>query len=127
MKTRIALVSAVTLALVACGGGGGSSYSSPTGTTGTIGTTGSVPANTIEATDGLVFNPTTLTVTKGTVVTFTFGTVQHTVVFNAVSGAPANIPPSSPNTSVPLTFGTSGAFAFHCSIHSYMTGQITVQ
>jgi plastocyanin len=123
MKIRIAMISAVALALTACGGGGGGNgYSSPTGTTGT---TGTAAANTIEATDGLTFNPTTLTVTKGTMVTFTFGSTTHTVVFGAGSGV-ADIA-GSYSTSAQRTFNNAGTFSFHCSIHSYMTGQITVQ
>jgi plastocyanin len=119
------LLAAVTL--VACGGGGGaSSNSSATGPYGNQGTTAAtVPANTIEATDGLAFNPNSLTVSKGTTVTFTFGSVTHSVAFNAGSGV-ADIPDSY-STSVDRTFNTTGTFAFHCNIHSYMTGQITVQ
>lgn len=126
MKMRTAVIPAVTLALIACGGGGGgSNYSAPTGNygPGTTGTTTS--ANTIQATDGLAFNPTSLTVSKGTTVTFTFATVMHTVVFDAGAGV-SDIPASS-NTSVQRTFNSTGSFAFHCSIHNYMTGQITVQ
>ena len=123
MKMRTAVIAAVTLALIACGGGGGgSNYSAPTGNYGP-GTTTS--ANTIQATDGLAFNPTSLTVSKGTTVTFTFATVTHTVVFDAGAGV-SDIPASS-NTSVQRTFNTTGSFAFHCSLHNYMTGQITVQ
>jgi plastocyanin len=131
MKKRLVVVSVVTLALTACGGGGGNSYSTPTGTTGTTGTTGSTgtttpPANTIQATDGLVFSPTTLTVARGTTVTFTFGSVMHNVMFNG-AGAPANIADTM-NGSATRTFSTAGTFGFNCSIHgSYMTGQVTVQ
>lgn len=129
MQFRFVLFPVVTLALVACGGGGGSSYSGPTGTSGTpgtTGTTGTVPVNTIQATDGLVFNPSTLTVAKGTMVTFTFGSVVHNVTFNG-AGAPPNIPDTY-NGSAPRTFSNAGTFGFQCSIHGgYMTGQITVQ
>jgi plastocyanin len=131
MKMRIAMVSAVALALVACGGGGGgSNYSSPTGTTGTTGTTGNTgttaPTNTFQATDGLSFNPTTLTVTKGQVVTFSFGSVTHNVVFATGSGV-TNIPDSH-DVSTTRQFNTAGTFSFQCSIHGgYMAGQITVQ
>ena len=125
MTMRIALIPAVTLGLIACGGGGGSNYSSPTGNYGSTGSTGTVSANTIQATDGLVFNPTNLTVSKGTTVTFTFGSVTHTVVFGAGSGV-TDIAETYSN-SVQRTFNTAGTFAYHCSIHSYMTGQITVQ
>ena len=126
MKMRTAAIAAVTLAVIACGGGGGgSNYSAPTGTYGP-GTTEATPsANTILATDGLTFNPTGLTVSKGTTVTFTFASIAHNVLFAAGSGV-TDIADSY-STSVQRTFNTAGTFAFHCSIHSNMTGQITVQ
>lgn len=124
MKMRIAIIPVLTLALISCsggGGGGGSSYSTPTAP---------VPqppaaANTIAATDLLNFSPTDLTVTKGTAVTFTFQSVTHSIVFDAGAGV-ADTGPLY-NTSVQRTFSTAGTFPFHCAIHSYMTGQITVQ
>jgi plastocyanin len=127
MKMRTAVIPAVTLALIACsGGGGGSSYSTPTDPYGNQGTTGTTTsANSIQATDGLVFNPTSLTVSKGTTVTFTFGSITHNIAFGAGSGV-ADIP-GSYSTSVQRTFNTAGTFAFQCSIHSNMTGQITIQ
>jgi plastocyanin len=127
MKMRTAVIPAVTLALIACsGGGGGSSYSTPTDPYGNQGTTGTTTsANTIQATDGLAFDPTSLTVSKGTTVTFTFGSITHNVAFDAGAGV-ADIP-NSYGTSVQRMFNNAGTFAFHCSIHSYMNGQITVQ
>ena len=128
MRLRLAILTAAALGVAACGGGGGGkSYSTPTspGTPSTP-STPTVPANTIQATDGLAFNPTTLTVTRGTTVTFTFATVAHTVVFSG-TGAPTNVAESS-NTSAQRTFANAGVFGFTCSIHGgYMTGQITVQ
>jgi plastocyanin len=127
MKMRTAVIPAVTLALIACsGGGGGSSNSTPTDPYGNQGPTGSTTsANTIQATDELAFNPTSLTVSKGTTVAFTFGSITHNVAFGAGSGV-SDIPDSY-STSVQRTFNTAGTFAFQCRIHSYMTGQITVQ
>ena len=122
MKMRTAVIPAVTLALIACSGGaGGSSYSTPTDPYGNQGTTGTTTsASTIQATDGLAFNPSSLTT-----VTFAFGSITHNVAFGAGSGV-ADIP-GSYSTSVQRMFNTAGTFAFHCSIHSGMTGQITVQ
>jgi plastocyanin len=127
MKMRTALIPAVTLALIACSGGaGGSSYSTPTDPYGNQGTTGTTTsASTIQATDGLAFNPSSLTVSKGTTVTFAFGSITHNVAFGAGSGV-ADIPDSY-GTSVERTFNTAGTFAFRCSIHNNMTGQITIQ
>lgn len=124
MKMRTAVIPAVAIALIACGGGG-SNYSSPTSTYGP-GTTGTpVAANTVQATDGLAFDPANITVSKGTTVTFTFASITHNVQFAAGSGV-SDIPNSS-STSAQRTFTTAGSFAFRCSIHAGMTGQITVQ
>ena len=73
------------------------------------------------------FQPTTLTVAKGTSVTFQNSSgIDHNVVFdNATSGA-ADIGLIS-SGSVVRTFNTAGTFAFHCTIHAGMTGSITVQ
>lgn len=119
-----------TLGLAACGGGGGGNDAGtgPYGTTPTGGTptTPTPPANTIQATDALVFVPTSLTVPRTTTVTFTFGSVAHNVVFSGGAGAPAN-PGNYSNFSVQRTFNTAGTFGFTCTIHTYMSGSITVQ
>src|SRR5438105_15913472 len=67
------------------------------------------------------FQPTTLTVVKGTNVSFqNNSTVDHNVVFdNATSGAD-DIGLISSGTVV-RTFNKAGTFAFHCTIHAGMT------
>ncbi|MFI5312067.1 MAG: plastocyanin/azurin family copper-binding protein [Gemmatimonadales bacterium] len=127
MRMRAVMGCTALIAIAACGGGGSNGYSSPTNSTPTSPTgTTQVPANTIQATDGLVFNPNTLTVAKGTTVTFTFGSTTHNVTFSG-TGAQYNIPDTY-NGSAQRTFSTAGTFGFTCSIHGgYMTGQITVQ
>lgn len=127
----------VTLALAAaCGGGGGSSSNGPTApvtqnttpssTPTTTPTTSTTPAtNEVIADDANTFNPGTLTVSKGTTVTFTFKGTAHNVIFANVTGAPANIPTSS-NTSVARTFGTAGTFGYDCTLHAGMRGSVVV-
>jgi plastocyanin len=117
--------------LAACGGGGSNSgTTSPYGGGGTT-TTGAdqnpapTTPNTINANPGLAYNPTSLTVSSGTTVTFSFGAVGHSITFNT-SGAPADVPVTS-NANVTRVFSTTGVFNFHCSVHTYMTGTITVQ
>jgi len=82
-------------------------------------------ANEIIATSASTFNPASLTVAKGATVTFTFQSVEHNVVFDAVTGAPAGIGATTSNA-VQRVFATSGAFGFQCTIHSGMRGSVTV-
>jgi plastocyanin len=80
--------------------------------------------NTVNANPGLAFNPSLLTVTAGTTVTFAFGDTAHTVTFKT-AGAPANIPATS-DASVSVLFPTAGTYNYQCTIHPYMTGTIQV-
>lgn len=92
--------------------------SSPTGNNG--GGDGDIQANA-----ALQFVPGQLTVTQGASVTWDFGPVAHTVVFDQVSGRPADIATTA-NQSVSRTFGSVGTFPYTCSIHPGMDGTITV-
>ena len=110
-------VTALLTALAACGGGGGGT---------TEPTTQPSPAQaTVHATDAMAFTPNSVTVRPGGTVEFEFGSVAHTVVFTAVSGAPAEIP-SSASTTVERAFASAGTFAYHCTIHPGMSGTVVV-
>jgi plastocyanin len=128
MKMRTALIPAVTLVLIACSGGGGGGATGGTGPYNTQPSTDN-PAptapNTINANPAIAYNPQYLTVAPGTTVTFTFFSVQHGVTFDT-PGSPSNVPPTT-NASVNVVFPTAGTYNFHCPIHSYMTGYVTVQ
>ncbi len=126
-RSTFAIACAAILSAAACSGGGSTSPANNTGgnNNGTTGGTTQVPANTVIATSTDVFNPSALTVTKGTTVTFTFESVVHNVVFTAVTGRPADIGNTS-NQSVTRTFSTAGTFPYTCTIHG-MQGSITVQ
>jgi plastocyanin len=108
--------------VAACSGGGGTSTSPLT--TGGNGTPSQPATNQVLATLGNAFNPATLTVTKGTEVSFSFATT-HNVTFAATAGAPANIGDTSTGT-VTRTFSTAGTFNYQCTIHSGMTGVVIV-
>ena len=121
-------LAAALLVVVACGGGGGNG---PTG-----GTTSNYPGttpdptnttpNSVNATASSTFDPASLTVPKGTTVTFTFLSVTHNVTFDAASGAPANIPSMS-GGSITRTFSASGTFGYQCTLHNGMRGTVIVQ
>ena len=114
--TLFAIATAASTTLAACGGG-----SKSTGPT-----SQPAPAQvTVQATNSLAFTPSSVTVKPGGKVEFEFGSVAHTVVFSAVSGAPAEIPASS-NVTVERTFASAGTFAYHCTIHPGMAGTVVV-
>ena len=85
------------------------------------------PANTVDATTSDTFDPSSLSVSVGTVVSFVFASTGHNVTFDAVAGRPPDITGSNSNTTITRTFSTAGTFTYQCTIHSNMTGSITVQ
>lgn len=116
-----------TVVCTACGGGsaGGDSPTSPTDYNGGTPATPATPgANQVIASSASAFSPASLTVAAGTTVTFTFESVSHDVVFDNVSGAPADIG-STAAASVTRIFATKGTFPYQCTIHSGMRGTVT--
>lgn len=129
---RLSLVSAALCVsiLSACGGGGGGSPAGPSGSTGGTGGTGGTgnatcPSGTICLRDSN-FDPSSLTVARGTSVTFSNNSgIEHNVTFESGSGIQSiGNHSSGTNTRV---FNTSGNFPFQCTLHAGMTGHIVVQ
>lgn len=85
------------------------------------------PPNTVNATTGDTFDPSSLTVSVGTTVSFAFASTGHNVTFDAVAGRPADITGTNSNVTITRTFNAAGTFGYHCTIHAGMTGSITVQ
>lgn len=74
---------------------------------------------------GMAFSPTTLTVAKGTTVTWANDdTVGHTVTGD--NGGPKSGTINNHET-YSYTFNAAGTFKYHCSIHPSMTGTVIVQ
>ncbi len=120
------------LVLTACGsaaGGTGPAPGGPGGPSGPPVVSGGHLTTITASGSGVIpyfFSPVPDTVAVGTVVTFHFLDVTHTVTFNQAVGAPADIPPTS-NADSTRVFATAGTFTYMCSIHQYMMGTVVVQ
>jgi len=86
---------------------------------------GTSSASMIEDSPGhYAFGPSAMTVVAGTTVTWTnTSDAPHTVTSD--TGAFGSNP-VAPSTSFRFTFSKAGTFNYHCSIHPYMHGAITV-
>lgn len=123
------LIAVALLAATAtyCGGSGGDNGTAPLPGN-PLGATCTPAAGTVCIGTNNSFNPTSVTITKGSTVTWNNPTgVTHNVTFNAVTGAPANIPNFSSGTRSDV-FATAGTYPYHCTIHGLsMSGTIVVQ
>ena len=72
---------------------------------------------------GLAFHPPTLTVKRGTKVTFAN---QDNTTHTATSGS-FDTKRIAPGSSVTVKFSSKGTFAYHCKIHPFMKGKIVVE
>ncbi|HXD23334.1 MAG TPA: plastocyanin/azurin family copper-binding protein [Gemmatimonadaceae bacterium] len=133
MRNRALLVGLALVCAAACskgttapttnGTGNGNSNNNNTGDT----TATAPPPNTVDANTNNTFNPSPLTVTVGTTVSFVFGAVGHNVTFANTTGRPADIGGSNSNTTITRQFNTAGTFNYQCTIHAGMTGTVIVQ
>ncbi|MDO8491761.1 MAG: cupredoxin family copper-binding protein, partial [Dehalococcoidia bacterium] len=71
------------------------------------------------------FSPASISVPVGTTVTWTNkDSVAHTVTSDSGVFNSGNL---STNKTFSYTFATAGTFPYHCSLHTYMKGTVTVQ
>jgi len=71
------------------------------------------------------FTPGAITLAVGDTVMWTNKSdAPHTVTSD--NGGPLSSPTLQPNQTFSFTFTTPGTFAYHCSIHPYMKGSVTV-
>ena len=110
----ILLSGAIALALVGC--------AAKTPTPSTVNT--SAAANTITISN-FAFTTSAASYPVGTVLTVVNNdTTTHTVTADNGSFDTGHI---SPGQSATITLSKAGTITFHCSIHTYMTGTLTVQ
>jgi plastocyanin len=94
-----------------------------TSTPSTSSTTSTSNAVTIQ---NFAFSPASITVKKGTTVTWTNqDSTAHTVTETDGQTGPASGDLGT-GKSYSFTFNTAGTFKYHCSIHTNMTGTVTV-
>ncbi len=75
--------------------------------------------------DGTKFNPSSLTISSGTTITWTNKeSSTHTVTSDKGTFESGDMMKSK---TFSFTFTTAGTFAYHCKHHSGMTGSVTVQ
>jgi plastocyanin len=103
-----------------------SSYNNMIGMTGGTGGTGgsSGPGANEVFIQGMAFNPSTITVTAGTTITWTNkDAVSHTVTSSTALFNSGSI---GANGTYSFTFATAGTYAYYCAIHPSMTASVTV-
>lgn len=75
---------------------------------------------------GLSFVPFTTVIPVGGTVRFSFPSLEHNVIFERKTGAPADISVRR-NTTVARTFPVAGSFPYDCTLHPGMSGVIDVR
>jgi plastocyanin len=87
-----------------------------------------VAANTADVhVDNFSFSPDTLTVSTGTVVTWTnHDDIPHTVVSDAAPPV-FKSPPLDTDQAFSYTFSKPGTYRYFCSIHPHMVGTVIVK
>ncbi len=111
------------LTLIAC-----ASTGSPPATSAPAASAASAKTATVNI-KGFAFGPATITVAKGTKVTFSNqDSANHTVTSGANRTKDGKFDePVDAGTQATITFDTPGTFEYFCTLHSSMKGTITVQ
>jgi plastocyanin len=124
MCRRVAGAATLIAGLAACGG----SSSTPSNTGASVGNAGTnlgAAAETIKTSDQLRFDPRSTTAHVGDVIQWSNpGTITHTITFD--SNQSLSDSSLDPGGTWQVKFTAAGTYQFHCSIHTVMTGTITV-
>ena len=94
-----------------------------------VNVTGTLPssADVIASSGDYTFTPKNVAIGRGGSVTWTFGGIEHTVTFTSTAGAPASISSGGYSTAISRTFTAAGNFAYICTLHPGMSGQVVVR
>lgn len=94
-----------------------------------VNVTGTLPssADVIASSGDYTFTPKNVAIARGGSVTWTFGGLEHTVTFTNTAGAPASINSGGYSTAISRTFTAAGNFAYNCTLHQGMSGQVVVR
>jgi plastocyanin len=95
----------------------------------TVNVTGqlSPTADVVASSSDYVFSPRTVVISSGGTVTWSFGSLEHTVSFAPVGGAPSGISSGGYATDISRTFNNAGDFAYNCTLHPGMSGTVVVR
>lgn len=126
MRVRLLPLSALLVALAACGGSSDSNTGTNPGGGGGGGGITPVVTNSVSLAN-LSFNPSAILVSGGSTVTFTNndGGITHNVTFDAAAITSIGNFSSGSRTAVMPT--TAGTYGYHCTLHAGMTGTVKVQ
>jgi len=116
MKTKLSVILLVAMLLTACGANAGPT---PTGTLSPV-QSGNVKVSIAN----FAFDPTNLTVTTGTTVTWTNNdSVAHNILSDDGSWGSNSL---ATGDTFSFTFNQVGTFPYHCGVHPSMKATITV-
>jgi plastocyanin len=130
VSLRLAVVSAILMFAIACGGGYSSTPASPSPTPSPTPTPGgpsssvSIPAG-AQSLGNRAFIPDELDVAVGTTVTWmNTDSISHTSTSNAAGWNSGIV---APGGQFAFAFQTAGTFPYHCTIHPGMVGTVVVR
>jgi len=129
LSLRLAVVSAILMFAIACGGGYSSPSApspmpSPTPTPGGASSSVTIPVG-AESLGNRAYTPDDLSVAVGTTVTWTNNDlVSHTSTSDVTQWNSGIV---APGGRFSFTFQAAGTFPYHCSIHPGMVGTVVVR
>lgn len=133
-RRSVALLSLAALGVTACSAGAASTRTAASPAASVAPTTtmpmpaavpGPAVATDAVAIQGFKFGPATITVKAGSTVTWTNKDDEAHTVFFAFDGSRSPILVNNNNVYT-KSFSTPGTYTYHCTIHPFMTGTVTV-